>query len=154
MFKNKNINTVDLRIGENLRKIRKKHHMSQEELAEKVGLTFQQIQKYETGLNRISCSKLWEFANIFKTPVSYFFIGLEKYTVDTNNDDHTLSEVISQYHFKGMGDYATFSEDGDLNEYSGDMLLDSEIMDYISEVDNQDVKISLLNLVKALQKSN
>jgi len=149
MLKNKNINTVDLRIGENLRKIRKKHYMSQEELAEKVGLTFQQIQKYETGLNRISCSKLWEFANIFKTPISYFFIGLEKYPVDQNEDGHIFSDVTSQYTFKRSENYTTLHEDSDLDY--GEAMLNSEIADYISEIADNNIKSTLRSFIKALR---
>lgn len=51
--------------------------MSQEALAAGVGLTFQQIQKYERGANRVSASKLWEIAAQLRTPISYFYEGLE-----------------------------------------------------------------------------
>jgi transcriptional regulator with XRE-family HTH domain len=50
--------------------------VSQEKLAEALGLTFQQVQKYERGANRVSASKLYEIAAHLKTPVSYFFEGL------------------------------------------------------------------------------
>ena len=49
--------------------------MSQEELARTIGLTFQQVQKYERGTNRISSSKLWDIARALKAPVEYFFEG-------------------------------------------------------------------------------
>lgn len=47
--------------------------MSQEKLAEAIGLTFQQIQKYERGTNRISAGRLYQFARILDVPVSYFY---------------------------------------------------------------------------------
>ncbi len=50
--------------------------VSQEKLAESLGLTFQQVQKYERGANRISASKLYEIAASLQTPVGYFFEGL------------------------------------------------------------------------------
>jgi len=50
--------------------------MSQEKLGEHLGLTFQQIQKYEKGANRISASKLWDIARFFKVDIGYFFEGL------------------------------------------------------------------------------
>ncbi len=53
---------VDAQVGVNIRRVRKGRSMSQEELAHAVGLTFQQIQKYERGSNRVSCSKLVEIA--------------------------------------------------------------------------------------------
>lgn len=50
--------------------------VSQEKLAEELGLTFQQVQKYERGANRVSASKLYEIARALSAPVSYFFDGL------------------------------------------------------------------------------
>jgi transcriptional regulator with XRE-family HTH domain len=50
--------------------------MTQQQLAEKVGIKFQQIQKYETGMNRISASRLWDIAESLSVPVAYFFEGL------------------------------------------------------------------------------
>jgi transcriptional regulator with XRE-family HTH domain len=55
---------------------RKMMGLSQERLAEALGLTFQQVQKYERGSNRISASKLYEIAKFLSVPVSYFFEGL------------------------------------------------------------------------------
>ncbi len=51
--------------------------MTQQQLAEKVGIKFQQIQKYETGMNRISASRLWDIAEALSVPVSYFFEGMD-----------------------------------------------------------------------------
>jgi transcriptional regulator with XRE-family HTH domain len=50
--------------------------MTQQQLAEKVGIKFQQIQKYETGMNRISASRLWDIARALNVPVAFFFEGL------------------------------------------------------------------------------
>jgi transcriptional regulator with XRE-family HTH domain len=60
----------------NIRTRRKAIGMSQITLAQAVGLTFQQIQKYERGLNRVSASKLFEIARALGVPVSFFFDGL------------------------------------------------------------------------------
>jgi transcriptional regulator with XRE-family HTH domain len=51
--------------------------MTQQQLAEKVGIKFQQIQKYETGMNRVSASRLWDISEALSVPVSYFFEGME-----------------------------------------------------------------------------
>jgi transcriptional regulator with XRE-family HTH domain len=56
--------------------------MSQTDLARACGITFQQIQKYENGANRISCSRLWQFTAVLGLPVAAFFDGLGKPTVD------------------------------------------------------------------------
>lgn len=68
-------NPVDLHVGARVRMRRKFLGMSQEGLAETIDLTFQQVQKYERGSNRISASKLFEIGRALKTPVAYFFEG-------------------------------------------------------------------------------
>ena len=69
---------VDLHVGVKLREKRREKGISQDELAKAVDLTFQQVQKYEKGLNRISCSKLHDFAKYLKTDIRYFFQGLDE----------------------------------------------------------------------------
>lgn len=69
-------NPIDQHVGLRLRLCRKTLGLSQERLAEGVGLTFQQIQKYERGANRISASKLFELGRLLNVPVAYFFEGL------------------------------------------------------------------------------
>jgi transcriptional regulator with XRE-family HTH domain len=68
---------LDCQIGIRLRTRRRELGVSQDALAAGVGLTFQQIQKYERGANRVSASKLWEIAAHLQTPISYFYEGLE-----------------------------------------------------------------------------
>eukprot|EP01041_Mallomonas_annulata_P031218 gene31218-53489_t len=67
---------VDLHVGVRIRMRRKEMGVSQERLAESLGITFQQVQKYERGANRVSASKLWEIASALMTPVAYFYDGL------------------------------------------------------------------------------
>jgi transcriptional regulator with XRE-family HTH domain len=67
---------IDLHVGLRLRMRRKEMRITQERLAETLGLTFQQVQKYERGANRISASRLWEIARMLNAPISYFFEGL------------------------------------------------------------------------------
>jgi len=67
---------IDRHVGLRLRMRRKEMGVSQEKLAEAIGLTFQQVQKYERAANRMSASKLWEAAQALHTTVSYFYEGL------------------------------------------------------------------------------
>ena len=69
---------IDAHVGKKLRHIRNLRGLSQEKLAAQIGLTFQQLQKYENGTNRVSASVLYEFSNILQVPVSSFFEGMEK----------------------------------------------------------------------------
>ena len=72
----RNPNPIDLHVGARIRMRRKILGVSQERLAEDLGLTFQQIQKYERGANRVSASKLYEIAKSLQSSVGYFFEGL------------------------------------------------------------------------------
>jgi len=69
---------VDVHVGKRVRHRRWLIGMTQQQLAEQVGIKFQQIQKYETGANRVSASRLWDIAEALEVPVSFFFEGLEE----------------------------------------------------------------------------
>lgn len=66
-------NPVDTHVGKRLRLRRTILGMSQEELAKNLGITFQQVQKYEKGVNRIGSSRLFDIAQVLSVPVSFFF---------------------------------------------------------------------------------
>lgn len=66
-------NSIDEHVGVQLRQRRALLGFSQEKLAEQVGITFQQIQKYENGANRVSASRLYEFSKVLEIPVNFFF---------------------------------------------------------------------------------
>jgi transcriptional regulator with XRE-family HTH domain len=66
-------NPIDIHVGKRLRLRRTLLGMSQERLGELLGLTFQQVQKYERGVNRIGSSRLFELGQILDVPVSFFF---------------------------------------------------------------------------------
>ena len=68
---------VDVEIGHRVREARLSHNLTQTDLGNAIGVSFQQIQKYEKGTNRISGSRLWMIGNVFKVPVVYFFEGLD-----------------------------------------------------------------------------
>ena len=68
---------VDVHVGKRIRHRRWLVGMTQQQLAEQVGIKFQQIQKYETGANRVSASRLWDISEALDVPVSFFFEGLD-----------------------------------------------------------------------------
>ena len=74
---------VDMHVGARIRLRRRFLGLTQQQLAEQLGLTFQQVQKYERGSNRVSASKLYEISRALQTPVPYFFEGLS----DTGRGD-------------------------------------------------------------------
>ena len=69
-------NPIDRHVGLRIRMRRKELGVSQERLAEFIGLTFQQVQKYERAANRVSASKLWEMSRALNTSIAYFYEGL------------------------------------------------------------------------------
>lgn len=68
---------VDVHVGKRVRHRRWMVGMTQQQLAERVGIKFQQIQKYETGMNRVSASRLWDISEALSVPIDFFFEGLE-----------------------------------------------------------------------------
>ncbi len=73
-------NPVDVHVGQRVRMRRTLLGMSQEKLGEAVGLTFQQIQKYERGANRIGASRLWDLSRVLDCPMSFFFEDMDEQT--------------------------------------------------------------------------
>ena len=96
---------VDILVGKRIRHRRWVVGMTQQQLAESVGIKFQQIQKYETGANRVSASRLWDIAEALDIPVSFFFEGISEDgvveassgTADLMGDKEALDLVRSYY---------------------------------------------------------
>lgn len=86
---------IDQHVGGQLRLRRAQAGMTQSELGAKVGLSFQAVQKYETGENRISASRLFQLARILDVPLSYFFEGLDEAgrAEETASSDLTRKEA-------------------------------------------------------------
>lgn len=74
----KNPDPVDIHVGARLRYRRMSLGVSQEALAKRLGVTFQQIQKYEKGQNRIGASRLWQLSRELAAPVDYFFEDIDE----------------------------------------------------------------------------
>ena len=69
---------VDVHVGKRIRHRRWVSGTTQQQLADQVGIKFQQIQKYETGMNRVSASRLWDIAHALNVDVAFFFEGLDQ----------------------------------------------------------------------------
>jgi len=84
---------VDAYVGSQLKSLRKSTRLSQTDLANKVGVTFQQIQKYERGTNRIGASRLWDFCKVLDVAPGHFFDGVEAYleTIQADNENIAAS---------------------------------------------------------------
>ena len=108
---------VDVYVGTRIRQRRSLLGMSQSKVGEAVGLTFQQIQKYERGSNRIGSSRLYEFAKVLDVPVSYFF-------------DEMPSNALSGRPMSGRGRKG-FGEAGTPFEQEKDPLIKRETLELV-----------------------
>ena len=86
-----NTNTIDLHVDKRLRLRRTLLGMSQEQLGDELNITFQQVQKYERGANRISVSRLWEMSQILDVPVNYFFDEIAPSMARSNDRWHAAN---------------------------------------------------------------
>jgi len=128
----RNPNPIDVHVGNRVRMRRMLIGMSQEKLGEKLGLTFQQVQKYEKGSNRVSASRLHHMAQILNVPVQYFF------------DD--LPDSAIKYE---PGGFAESSEPGAIMSF----LSTSEgvqLTRAFSDIADGDVRRRLVDLVKSI----
>ena len=87
------IHPVDKSVGLRIRLLRTQKGVAQTKLAEALGLTFQQIQKYEQGVNRVSASKLYQIANVLDVDVAYFFSDLARMSTGETEDGLDLSAL-------------------------------------------------------------
>jgi transcriptional regulator with XRE-family HTH domain len=126
---------VDVHVGQRLRVRRSLLGLSQEKLAESIGLTFQQIQKYERGMNRISAGRLYQFSKILDVPVTYFY--------------DQLGAVAKTYSssFYGLAD-------NDQDEFvTGDLMQNKETLDLVRAyytIDNPEMRKDILKFVKSM----
>ena len=124
------ISPLDVFVGKKLRELRLKSDLSQDKLGELVGLTFQQIHKYETGVNRITAGKLYEISQVMEKPIAMFF---EDYT----NDDFF-------YNFVPM-------QEDDLIACSKDNYKKvNDLIKNFNKIKSSEVQKNILNLVKSL----
>lgn len=126
--------SVDEHVGARLRQRRTILGWSQEKLADSVSITFQQVQKYERGLNRISAGRLFQFSNVLSVPVSYFFDELE----------NASGQVTGTYGFS----------EKDQEPYQSENLFEKkETIDLIRAyyaIKDEKVRKDLLKLVKSM----
>ena len=85
---------VDVHVGQRVRQRRWMIGMTQQQLADQVGIKFQQIQKYETGTNRVSASRLWDIAEALGVPVAFFFDGINGEAAPSPMSRATKGDVL------------------------------------------------------------
>src|ERR1051326_3151263 len=128
-------NPIDIHVGSRVRLRRTLLGMSQEKLGEAIGLTFQQVQKYERGANRVGASRLYDLSKVLDVPVSYFF--------------EDMAPV-------GSGEGRAASAEGS-ERSAADPMLKRETLELVRayyKIPDQHVRRRLFDLAKALAKSS
>jgi len=134
-------NPVDVHVGMRMRMYRTLHGLSQEKLAEKLDITFQQVQKYEKGLNRISASRLWEIAQVLGEPIEKFFEGFSGAPCKKANKDALPLESFAE-EFPDLG---------------GNPLAKRETLELVRayyHIPNRFAAHKIVDLINALSKEN
>ncbi len=128
---------VDTHVGQRLRIRRNMLGITQGDLGDKIGLTFQQIQKYERGANRISASRLFEISRALDVPITFFFEHMEAYDQDDT--------MVYHLHEDSEG----YGEDVDPLKRRDSL----EFLQAFYAIADEDVRKSIFDLVKTLQTS-
>lgn len=85
-------NPIDVHVGNRIRLRRTLLGLSQEKLASLLGLTFQQVQKYERGMNRVGASRLWDIGKVLEVPINFFFEDMDKSVASQSPRMFSLNE--------------------------------------------------------------
>ena len=120
-------NHLDAEIGRRLRQARLVENLTQDGLAQKLNISFQQVQKYENGTNRVSSSRLWAISRVLGLPIIYFYEGL---------DDSHISEAVEG------------ADDGFLPDRT------IRVARMLDEMPDSDVKDKVFGLIKAFSKAS
>ena len=135
-------NPIDVHVGSQLKLRRILLGLSQERLADELGITFQQVQKYEKGLNRIGASRLWDLAQVLGVSVAYFYENLDENTRNKSPRKISNHLILSD----------------NTQEFDMSILLNKDIRDLINaymQISDPKVAKNVLNLVISMvpQKS-
>lgn len=139
-------NPVDVHVGNRIRLRRTILHITQQQMAEMLGLTFQQIQKYEKGMNRVGASRLWDISRVLEVPMGFFFEDMEADVV--KNSPRMLSKT--QY------EKECFFEE-DKRSFDDDPMERKETLELVRayyKIPNRSIAKNLFKLIVALSKSN
>ena len=129
-------NPIDVKLGQQIRKLRILRGYSQDAIAKKIGITFQQLQKYERGINRVCISRLVDICNFFSIRPSYFISTLEDL-----NKSSSLNEDEEDF----------FYEASDNNINNKELLT---VVRYFKTISSFNVRKKIINLIKSLGEEN
>ena len=126
------ITPIDIHIAKKLRQFRLASGISQDELGELIGVTFQQIQKYEKAKNRIAACRLFEISQLLKKPINSFFAGLK------------ADRMYYNYDFK-----TNKSQEKELEEFNQELL---PLIRAFNRIDNPQARKNLVSLATSISR--
>ena len=132
----KSPNPVDIHVGSRIRLRRMMIGMSQERLGERLGLTFQQVQKYEKGANRVGASRLFAISNILEVPVEFFFADMPSSIAGSEKNGDTMG-MTEPDETSFVMDFVSSSEGLQLNTA-------------FKKIESQETRRKIVDLVKTL----
>ncbi len=138
-------NPVDVFVGQKLRSRRNLIGITQENLAEAAGITFQQVQKYEKGRNRLSASRLYQFSRVLDVPVSYFFDGFF-----ASNTQIGIQSGFAE------SEQENFVDDSEAADESGDILNRKETIELVRTyytITDEKLRKDFLKMLKQMAKN-
>lgn len=139
---------VDALVGARIRLRRTLLGMSQEKLGAALGLTFQQVQKYERGANKVGASRLYEMSKVLDVPIGFFFDDLQKDGGGAGSVSPGFSELPSGFG-DGKGMRGRFSKSRS-NAYSALDDMSQELLRAFRNISDIRVRRQLVNLVKSM----
>ena len=145
-MKDREPNPVDVYAGQRMRLRRVMLKMSQQALARKLGLTFQQVQKYEKGCNRVGASRLWDISKVLKVPMDFFFEDMDK-SVESQSP-----MMLTMPDNEGAGMLAEETDDMDLDPMKREETL--ELVRAYYRISNRKIAKHLFDLIVSMSKSN
>jgi len=122
-------NPVDIHVGTRIRLRRQLLKMSQEKLGDQLGVTFQQVQKYERGANRVGASRLWKMSQVLDVPVDFFYEGLDEAAATANFAKGDKTPIVQEF----------------INSSDGVSLAMA-----VSKIENKAVRRQILELARSL----
>ena len=138
-------NPVDVHVGNRIRLRRTLLGLSQEKLASMLGLTFQQVQKYERGMNRVGASRLWDISKVLEVPINFFYEDMDKSVANQSPRMFSLPE----------GDIDFLEEEEEI--YNDDPMQRQETIELVKayyKIPNRTAARHLYELIISMSKSN
>lgn len=133
------MNSIDVNIGKRIRNKRHILGLSQNDLAEKLGITFQQIQKYEKGQNKVMASRLFELSKILNVDISYFFVDSEEDFTSEKKSQPSLKQEQTAFLYE--------LPDNNQNKVEKDTI---KLIKLYSKIKKEETKRKLLHFLKSI----